>query len=809
MYETDAMQGKQKMTARTMQTRLLAWVLRQMRGRPVGWILVGFLLGFSWIGGVMAQQGYQTRVVRDIKVTGNRRVTRETILANMRTKPGRPYNKAVFQEDLRKLSGLGYFRDVQGYTPPSSDGQVSIEVVVTEHKNLVTQVVVKNARHVKLDDLPTLGQIKAGVPLNPTLNKVAAREIEQFYHAKGYTLAKVVLDEGSRPSDQRVVFNVTEGPIIRIRKVNFVGNRTLAWSGRLKTQIQSKEALLRLIGGMYNPHQIEQDVRKLEEYYRENGYLDASVSVEPRFTPNFQYVDLTFHVHEGPRYRVHQITVDGVENLEQAQVESVLQLKKGDHYKEAVVQQDLQYIQGLYGWRGYKVAARRELYYPEEGLAHVRYQVLDQPRPPAKIGQIIIYGNETTRDRVIRRLLPLYPGQTLQFPLLREAERNLIRSRLFEADPSRGQRPTVRVIEDPENPNSEFKDIEVRVAETTTGSLLFGLGLNSDAGIVGSIVLNERNFDLFRPPTSIADILEFKAFRGGGQEFRLEAVPGTELQRYSATWREPFLFDRPISLTVSGYYRDRIFVEYTERRVGGRFTLGKQLNPMWSVTGGLRIENVEVDSVPFFAPNDLLDVVGNSFLVAPRIAVIRDNRDSFLRATEGGRIELSYEHVFGDFTYPVLSAEASRYFTTWQRRDGSGKQVLAVHGQVSYAGDDVPVFERFYAGGYRSLRGFSFRGVGPEKSGFKVGGNFMMLASLEYQVPVLANDQVYAVAFLDSGTVESDVEVTDYRVTAGFGLRMVVPMMGPVPIALDFGFPLLSGPNDNEQLFSFTLAVSR
>jgi outer membrane protein assembly factor BamA len=103
------------------------------------------------------------------------------------------------------------------------------------------------------------------------------------------------------------------------------------------------------------------------------------------------------------------------------------------------------------------------------------------------------------------------------------------------------------------------------------------------------------------------------------------------------------------------------------------------------------------------------------------------------------------------------------------------------------------------------LRGFAFRGVGPNVDGFMVGGDFQWLNSAEYQIPVLANDQLYFVAFLDSGTVESNVQITNYRVAAGAGMRIVVPMLGPVPIALDFGYPIVQAAGDQKQVFSFWL----
>src|SRR5205085_6196915 len=135
---------------------------------------------------------------------------------------------------------------------------------------------------------------------------------------------------------------------------------------------------------------------------------------------------------------------------------------------------------------------------------------------------------------------------------LRLAERNLARLNIFEMNPATGVRPTVTVI-DPDS-ESIYKDVLVNVNETPTGSLLFGVGVNSDAGLTGSVALNERNFDITRVPTSFEDLLSGTAFRGAGQEFRAEAAPGTQTQRYSVSWREPFLFDSLYSLGVSGYY---------------------------------------------------------------------------------------------------------------------------------------------------------------------------------------------------------------------------------------------------------------
>ena len=267
-----------------------------------------------------------------------------------------------------------------------------------------------------------------------------------------------------------------------------------------------------------------------KKYYKTNGYLDVRVTRELQFTDDHQFVDVVFHITEGLRYHVQGIGVKGTQALPQDQVLSIVQVHKGDLYDERVVEKDVRNIQDLYGYRGYPVAVQKDLVFAdpkvEPGVVRIQYQVIE--RKPRKVGEVLIDGNEITKARVVGHFLPgLLPGQTLSYPAMRDDEKLLARSNLFDQE----MKPTVSVIDRNDNPESEYADVLVRVKETMTGSLMFGASINSDSSLVGSIVLNERNFDLFRPPTCMEDVWEGKAWRGGGEEFRLEAVPGTVVQR--------------------------------------------------------------------------------------------------------------------------------------------------------------------------------------------------------------------------------------------------------------------------------------
>ena len=133
--------------------------------------------------------------------------------------------------------------------------------------------------------------------------------------------------------------------------------------------------------------------------------------------------------------------------------------------------------------------------------------------------------------------------------------------------------------------------------------------------------------------------------------------------------------------------------------------------------------------------------------------------------------------------------------------------MLIFSNRAGFAGDDTPIYDRYFAGGYSSLRGFEFMGVSPvdQATGVLIGGDFQLLNSVEYMFPITADDMLRGVFFVDGGTVEPTYnQWTDkYRVAVGFGLRISLPMMGPAPIALDFGFPIVKEPTDQTQVFSF------
>jgi outer membrane protein insertion porin family len=356
-------------------------------------------------------------------------------------------------------------------------------------------------------------------------------------------------------------------------------------------------------------------------------------------------------------------------------------------------------------------------------------------------------------------------------------------------------------------------DIFVDAAEAQTGRLMLGVAVNSDAGLFGQILLDEQNFDWRRWPSSMDDVVSGRAWRGAGQRFRLEAMPGTQVQRYIASFQEPYLFDTPISFGLSGSYYDRQFEDWTEQRLGGRVSFGYQ----WTaddVSAALsyRGENVKLydPANDGLTPPELAEAVGSNALHGFKLTLANDTRDSAFFPTSGHYAELGLEQVIGSFYYPRATLDLRQYGLITERPDHSGRHVLSFATQLGFTGDNTPIYDTFYSGGIQ-FPGFEFHSVTPIKDGVQIGGEFMWINSIEYLFPLTADDMLHGAAFLGFGTVEENIALDwdRFRVAPGFGFRITIPAMGPAPIALNFAFPIVKAETDDEEVFTFNIGFTK
>jgi outer membrane protein insertion porin family len=775
------------------------------------------------------------RKIADVVVADNKVRSAQHILAKLQSvRKGGTFDEHGANRDVALLLATGWFapNGVEMKTSVRADETVTVYVHVKELGTTVREITFVGNQHYSETTLLELSpQLRRGAPLNPAGNRKAAAAIAQKMREDGRYYATCTLTRGGDAADDAVTFNIVEGPVVRVGAVEYRGNsvRFETASGRLATVSKARGPMFgfpTVLTPTFTPQLLDLDKKSLLAHYHQLGFLDAMIDAEVVPTSyDLSTVKVIYHVHEGKPYTVNSVRIEGNTVFSEKQLRKYTEQEAGKLYDDVKVRQDAQRLGQWYGSGGYQVKVIPEQFVVpgKPNVVDVCYRVFEAQRnvvqtsgsdprgqaPPARpdrVGEIKTEGNLYTRRRVILNEIRgiLEPGQVLDYGRIDEARQLLMRRGLFDND----NPPTIEV--DQSAPDSEYKDIIIRVQETQTGQAGLQLGVNSNAGVSGMVTVNQRNFDITRIPLSFDDLFSGKAFRGAGQELRLTAMPGQVFQRYDATWREPYLFDSRFGLTANVYFSGRGFNEFNENRYGGRFTLDYRFdnNPIWGTSFSTRIEGVDITSTPFDVPDEIWRDRGQSTLVGLRAGVNRDTRDSFLTPSTGSVLDLGVEQVLGDYQFPIGTAEFTKFWTVHQARDGGWKGVLAYRSSLTVMAENAPVFERVFAGGFRSIRGFQFRGVGPFNtgplgSGFHTGGTFAMLSTLEYQLPLMANERVSFVAFADWGTVNDQVELGDYRAAVGVGLRLKIPGMGPLPIALDFGFPVKQQRNDIKQLFSF------
>lgn len=344
---------------------------------------------------------------------------------------------------------------------------------------------------------------------------------------------------------------------------------------------------------------------------------------------------------------------------------------------------------------------------------------------------------------------------------------------------------------------------------------MLGGAVNSDAGLTGQLTVDERNFDISRWPTSFQDLFSGTAFRGAGQTFRIEAAPGTDFKRYTLQFADPNLFGyKPVSMSVSGFLFDRRFNDWDEERLGGRLAFGYRITPDLSLNVGFSGQNVDISGIRTGISSELDSLEGDHALYSGEVSLTHDTRNSSIMASNGHYFEFTFRETFGDFDFSRFDLEYRKYWTITERADSSGRQTLSYSTRLGFSGDETPIFENYFAGGYATLRGFDFRGASPTEGGrfgVEIGGRFQWLNTVEYLFPITADDAFKGVAFVDFGTVETSTRLDSdtFRVAPGLGLRVAIPALGPAPLAFDFAYPISESPTDQRQVFSFYTSLVR
>ncbi len=768
---------------------------------------------------------FAERPVRAVRLLGLERTDPQLAQNQVRTRAGQPLNPETVRADVVRLNRLGRFRELNARVQPLDDGSVDVLFQFAETPIIQAVDIVGN-RQVPNSEIQPFIDLLRDTPIDEFQLGAARSAIEKVYRDKGYFQATVTIDEKELENGV-VLFRVAEGERVRVTDIRFEGNASFE-PRQLTPNIKTTTAGIFETGPVDN-EQLDRDVASLLEFYRNRGYLDVRADRQVVFSPNGREAIVKFIVSEGPLYTLRSVRAEtpGDDKLRSGspptvfsvgQLAGLMEIKAGDVYAVDKIRRSLDAARNAYLQMGYVDVqiASFELRDPDKPEVDLLL-VISEVRP-FKTGMIRVKGNDTTQDKVIIRELNIKPERPLDAsaeriapgrPPVSRTEQRIIDTRLFAPG-------SVKLTIQPEDPAEPgYRDLLIEVQETNTGSLSFGAAVNSDAGVTGLISLRQRNFDVADVPDSFGEFLAGRAFRGAGQDFNITLAPGTEVQEYAIGLTDPNLLDSDYSGSIGGSFRQRRYDEYDEDRLRLRFGFGRKFGERWAGNVLFRAENIRIEDIESDAPVDLFEVEGNNALTGIGFQLTRSTVDARFRPTKGSRLQFEAERVGamgGDFEFTRLNASHIVFFPVYESFLGY-KTILSFKTEATYipeGSDNAPVFERIYLGG-TSFRGFNFRQVSPkgirndngQVGDDPVGGTWGFFTGVEINQPVW-QDIVSVVGFVDTGTVTDEIGFDEYRVSAGLGLRIYVPAIGPVPLAFDFGFPILKEDGDRERVFSFS-----
>ncbi len=752
-----------------------------------------------------------------------------SVVSRCQTKAGQEYDPVALSRDVNTLKDSNEFEDISADAKETGGG-VEVTFYIRRKMRYRAPAIVEGSDFFSASKVMKEAELKDGYLFGESDLAEAAAKVRKAYQKKHFPDAKVTATAEPLGSgnDCTVRFVVDEGIRKKISSYEFDGNESV-------DEAELREA----IGDLpwWNPlgwfsdspttdEQLKQCVAKVEDVYRNHGFLDVRVAdpiLEPRDGGKAAVV---FPVTEGTCYKIGEMKIVGLTRYPEGVVREKSQLPEAGAVAglktltDAARRIEVVVGSGDSGLADTHVVAKPIPSAADPSVADIVFEVAEGV--PVVINDVKIRGNDYTKDKVIRREIALAPGDRM---LEDRAERS--QKRLQNLDYFSRVRYYLEPTGKGKDANgAEWRDLVYEVEEKNTGSFMVGIGASSVDSVYVSAEVQQSNFDLFAPE---------KLFRGGGQKGRLYVAAGPRIQSYEASVTEPYFLDRLLELTVEAYRRNRWYDEYDIIRSGGAATLAYPVKfwPTWEPFGrfGVRLggEFIQFDDVEneYYTYKGVTKKwlkeeehkYGDAAEGVVRIFWTHDDRDNFRMPTEGSRTQIFLDLAGGDNEYYRLGFNHRHFFSPWRgivSGDSWMKQHVFMVGARAETIDgfgsnnDVPIYNRMFLGGPKSIRGIEYRYVSPyikEAHGgdyIPWGGQTLYCMNFEYTVPVIK--MVRLAVFSDLGCVgedDFDLDFSDnFAWTVGVGVRLDIPMF---PIRLDFATPIEKPDHCEEEVFSFTV----
>lgn len=826
--------------------------MREFRGSVRDWAVAMFFATCAALftpAILHAQQG--PPIIRSIEVqySGPATVSKESILAQIRTAVGQPYSDSTVEDDIRSLYKTGTIQNVRIFAQPQDDGVKVIVAVQT--RQVLRELVIDGAQRVSAKKLRKEIGVKLNAPVNEEDLQKARQKIIDTYQSKGFT--DIAVDFRVEPIDEsrgtaRVIYTVNEGVKGAVSRIHFEGNEHFS-EQILRKQMKTRgKTMISFIdkSGRLDQVQLQQDLDSIKEFYQNHGYIDVKVEEAGRERKQGPLL-ITIRVTEGIQYHVNKLSFSGYKITTEEKIRKVIKMKEGDVYSPKQLHDDAKALADAYGRGGYVDLVVLPQGMPARaGLIDVHYKIEEGNR--SFVQRINIIGNTRTKDKVIRREILVQPGDVFDTVRVDITKKRLENLGYFS-----------KVETYPEETGVEGrKDLVVQVEEKRTGSLNFGAGYSTIDQLIGFVELTQGNFDITNWP----------GLTGGGQKFRAKAQIGSQRKDFSVGLTEPYFLDRPLSLGGQLFYSEASYLSsvYDQRNYG--FSLEARKSLFSWVYGILdySLQNYEIFNVSAGVSPEILAEEGTTTKSMVSTSLVWDRRDNPFLTRKGERISITpyvsggplggNEQIYG------FDVEATKYVRVWKDlilladveaatvdvwdqpetksfqttgivTDANGVPIPGINPvQFTEQIPSVPIYDRLYLGGSNNLRGFRFRDIGPKDTHNQpIGGQSLARATVEASFPIV--EKARGAVFYDCGFVNPDAwdfssetlavprgnnaiataihfglpitprrRFDSFASDFGVGVRLDLPIG---PLRLDYGFPIETAGNAKHGHLNFSV----
>ncbi|PHR93420.1 MAG: outer membrane protein assembly factor BamA [Robiginitomaculum sp.] len=748
-----------------------------------------------------AQAGSPT-VIKSIRVIGNQRVEANTVASYLLIAPGDRYSEQRIDLSIKTLFATGLFADV---LIEPNDGDLIIRVV---ENPIVNRVIIEGNKALKTDKITD--ELEAAPRSIFTRSRVQAdvQRIIDLYSQSGRFAAtvvpKVVQQEQNRVD---LIFEITEGPVTGVKRINFIGNNEFS-DRQLRKQLATKESAFYKIfssNDNYDPNRLEYDREQIRTFYTDRGFADFRVvSAVAKLVPNQKDFYITFTIDEGEEYTWGDVSIDTeLTTLDKSILRAIVPIRTGRIYKSSEIEGAIDTLTFAAGAAGYAFVDIQPDIKRNRDTKTVDLVFRLKEGPRVYIERIDIIGNTTTLDYVIRREMELVEGDAFNRVLLDRSRNRVLALRFFE---------DVEITEI-QGATPDRAIVEVKVEEQPTGELSFSAGFSSADAFLVDLSISQRNL------------------RGRGQQMRFLIRASANRKEIDLRFTEPRFLNRNLAAGIELFNVSNDYFEeagFRQTRTGGQLSLGFRVTEYTTLQARYALRRETADCAQAIAlsnPEVCLQGSGRWSSVLG-YTFGWDRRNHPITPTRG--FDMSFTQDFagvgGDVKYLRSELRANTYYGLFRDVILTGK--LSAGYITGWGGDSVQINDRFYKGS-STFRGFDTSGIGPRLvqvqadgsiiRGRAQGGNAYGIVTAEMSFP-LGIASLLGSLFIEAGTV--GLLDDEFKVTADPSIiirdeLLIRSVVGASifwdspfgPIRFDFTKPIIKQDFDERKSFQFNTST--